>query len=348
MTAVDIFSGVGGMSIGAIMAGVDVKLAIDSDEMVAKTYAFNHPATTVIQADIKSITELKTINPSSIDILFGGPPCQGFSRSNLRTRNTENANNWLFKEFLRLATFWRPKWIVIENVKGLLETSKGLFLREIVDSLKAISYKVEFKVLNAVNFGVPQNRERLFIVAYPKNIKFQFPSVNHKTISVRDALFDLPELSNGNKIDIMEYGELPISEYAEVLRNGMIQSCNHGVSWNNKKVIDRYIHIPQGGNWKNIPLELMANYTDVSRCHTGIYHRINPDKPSVVIGNYRKNMLVHPVQHRGLSVREAARLQSFPDSFVFKGPLVNQQQQVGNAVPPLLAKVIFESILNVA
>jgi DNA (cytosine-5)-methyltransferase 1 len=348
MTAIDIFSGVGGMSIGAIMAGIDVKLAIDSDEMVAKTYAFNHPNTKVIQSDIKSILDSDFVHSTPIDVLFGGPPCQGFSRSNLKTRNLENTNNWLFKEFIRLATLWRPRWIVIENVRGLLETSKGHFLKEILKSLKNIDYKVEYKILNAVDFGVPQNRERLFIIGHPNHIKFHFPPTIHKTITVRDALLDLPQLPNGNKIDIMEYRELPSSEYAEFLRNGMVKSSNHGVSRNEKKVIERYGHIPQGGNWKNIPLELMENYKDISRCHTGIYHRINPDKPSVVIGNYRKNMIVHPVQHRGLSVREAARLQSFPDSFVFKGTLVSQQQQVGNAVPPLLSKAIFESILNVA
>jgi DNA (cytosine-5)-methyltransferase 1 len=346
MIGVDIFSGVGGMSIGAIAAGIDVRLAIELDSNVALTYVSNHPNTTLENKDIREVKEINVYNNSDT-ILFGGPPCQGFSRSNLKTRNIKNQNNWLFEEFIRVAKIWRPDWIVIENVKGLLETEKGIFLKNILQNLVKLEYKVSYQVLNASQFGVPQNRERLFIVAYPKKKRFLFPNQKNKTIvAVKEAIYDLPTLENGNKIDNMAYKCLPLSEYVENLRGTIITSTNHGVSQNEPYVIERYRHIPQGGNWKNIPVEFMSNYKDTSRCHTGIYHRIDENKPSVVIGNYRKNMLIHPVEHRGLSVREAARLQSFPDNFIFKGPLVSQQQQVGNAVPPLLAKVVFESVLN--
>jgi DNA (cytosine-5)-methyltransferase 1 len=307
----------------------------------------NHPKTTVLTKDIRDIQSLEIETFNKDKILFGGPPCQGFSRSNLKTRNVNNNNNWLYTEFIRMASIWKPNWIVIENVKGLQETAKGIFLKEIIKSLQSLNYKVTFKVLNASHYGVPQNRERLFVVAHPKNKVFKFPiPKENKIVTVKESLYDLPKLNNGNKIDIMEYECSPISEYGNLLRNGMAFSTNHGVSRNEQKVLERYTYIPQGGNWKNIPIELMKNYKDVSRCHTGIYHRIDETKPSVVIGNYRKNMLIHPVQNRGLSVREAARLQSFPDSFIFRGPLVSQQQQVGNAVPPLLAKAVFESVLN--
>jgi DNA (cytosine-5)-methyltransferase 1 len=130
------------------------------------------------------------------------------------------------------------------------------------------------------------------------------------------------------------------------MRNNQSGCLNHLVTRNSELVIERYKYIPQGGNWEHIPEHLMKNYKDKSRCHTGIYRRLDNNKPSVVIGNYRKNMLIHPTQNRGLSVREAARLQSFPDSFVFKGSIGFQQQQVGNAVPPLLAKALFSSILK--
>ena len=144
----------------------------------------------------------------------------------------------------------------------------------------------------------------------------------------------------------MGYKTKRCSTYARELRNNLEFSLNHGVSLNTDIVLDRYDHIPQGGNWQNIPKKLMKSYTDSSRCHSGIYHRLDENKESVVIGNYRKNMLIHPNESRGLSVREAARLQSFPDNFVFKGTLGNQQQQVGNAVPPNMAKAIFTKLLT--
>jgi DNA (cytosine-5)-methyltransferase 1 len=136
------------------------------------------------------------------------------------------------------------------------------------------------------------------------------------------------------------------SEYAQLMRHGSRTSKQNYVSKNADYVIERYKHIGQGKNWKAIPEELMQNYANKANCHSGIYKRLNPNEPSVVISNYRKNMLIHPYQDRGLSVREAARLQSFPDKFIFKGTLMHIQQQIGNAVPPLLAKAVFERILE--
>lgn len=146
-------------------------------------------------------------------------------------------------------------------------------------------------------------------------------------------------------VDVRPYRCEPHSDYAREMRGTGVNCGNHLVTRNAPYVIDRFKHVPAGGNWSDIPAEQMKNYADTSRCHTGIYRRLDPRKPSVVIGNFRKNMLIHPSQNRGLSVREAARLQSFPDSFVFKGSIGFQQQQVGNAVPPLLARAVFEVIL---
>jgi DNA (cytosine-5)-methyltransferase 1 len=130
------------------------------------------------------------------------------------------------------------------------------------------------------------------------------------------------------------------------MRGGLNICSNNLVTGNAPHIIDRYKFIPPGGNWEDIPKHLMSNYADVQRCHTGIYRRLRDDEPSIVIGNFRKNMLIHPSKHRGLSVREAARLQSFPDSFRFYGSIGFQQQQVGNAVPPMLAKAVFSQILS--
>ena len=166
------------------------------------------------------------------------------------------------------------------------------------------------------------------------------------TVTVRDAIGDLPVLRNGASTDEMLYRCTAISPYAQRLRGRLRRCHNHLVSLNAVTIVRRFKCVPPGGNWEAIPAHYMKNYADRTRCHTGIYRRLIYDEPSVVIGNFRKNMLIHPTQNRGLSVREAARLQSFPDSFVFSGSIGFQQQQVGNAVPPLLAKAIFDSIFK--
>lgn len=147
-------------------------------------------------------------------------------------------------------------------------------------------------------------------------------------------------------MDVLPYGRKAISEYAKILRGELIECTGNLVSTNSPFVLERYKYIPQGGNWSSIPDELMRNYTDKSRCHTGVYKRLKEDEPAVTMGNYRKSMIIHPWEDRGLSVREAARLQSFPDTYKFCGSIGFQQQQVGNAVPPLLAKAMFDALIE--
>lgn len=348
MIAIDLFAGAGGMSVGARSVGIDVQQVVESDVFAAATYLVNHkPKYGVFADDIRNFSPAPLVNRDNEGlIVFGGPPCQGFSTSNQRTRSSKNEANWLFKEFIRVAKETRPDWIVFENVKGILETEGGMFVDEIVDEFQKLGYTTSLKLLKAVDFGVPQNRTRFFIVASLHGISFDFPLPTHvNAITVKEAINDLPRIENGASEDYLGYSKTKISEYAKTLRCGLNGTYNNLVTRNNGVVIERYKHIPQGGNWENIPDSLMANYADKSRCHTGIYRRLEMNKPSVVIGNYRKNMLVHPTQNRGLSVREAARLQSFPDNFIFKGSIGFQQQQVGNAVPPLLAEAIFKKIL---
>jgi len=346
MIGVELFAGAGGMSLGAEMAGIEIKLGIEIDKHAARTFQCNHPQATVLNDDIRNVKTLPIKgNHSNQKILFGGPPCQGFSRSNHKTRNKDNPNNWLFKEFTRITDLWKPDWIILENVEGIIGTESGMFIEKIFKSFRKIGYTLEYSVLNAMDYGVPQNRTRLFIVGSLHGTKFQFPeSKKKKQITVKQALSGLPILSNGHPDIDLKYSTNRLSNYAEMCKQNCEIVYNNAVSTNSNLVLERYMHIPQGGNWKHIPKTLMGSYRDSSRCHTGIYHRLNEEEPSVVIGNYRKNMLIHPTEHRGLSVREAARLQSFPDSFRFHGNLGDQQQQVGNAVPPLLAKNIFEQI----
>lgn len=346
---IDLFAGAGGMSVGAMAAGVDVKVAVEIDKHAAVTYSANHPHTKLLNQDIRevNINGYCKAGKNDVKILFGGPPCQGFSTSNQKTRNKENVNNWLFKEYLRITKDQRPDWVIVENVKGLVETENGYFFDKINRDLQKLGYTTSYAVLNAADYGVPQIRNRVFIVGSLHGVKYEFPEPTvEKHLTCADALSDLPVLENGASLQFAEYSSAPVNAYQIMNRQYSELSTNNLVSRNNEMVVKRYRHIPQGGNWEDIPPRLLKNYKDFTRCHTGIYHRLSADQPSVVIGNYRKNMLIHPIGDRGLSVREAARIQSFPDTFHFHGSIGFQQQQVGNSVPPLLAYAIFNQILN--
>lgn len=348
MRGIEIFSGPGGMGLGAKYAGIDVALAVENNIYAAKTYLNNHKNTTVVVDDIKNIQEFRFQKKGEQTIVFGGPPCQGYSKSNRRTRTSNNPKNWLFLEFLRSINLVNPDWIVIENVPGLKGMDNGFFLEKICDDLHKKGYTPNFKILNAADFGVPQKRERIFIVASRNGIAFEFPNGDFKDnhITVADALIDLPFLDNGTKEDSLKYKGKATTEYAKLMRGRLRKATQNYVSKNSDLVIQRYKHIKQGNNWSDIPVELMGNYKDHTRCHHGIYRRLKEDEPAFVIANYRKSMLIHPTENRGLSVREAARLQSFPDNYKFFGSLDQKQQQVGNAVPPLLAKAVFNKIIE--
>lgn len=349
MLGIDLFSGAGGMSVGATMAGVHVSHAVELDLHAAATFQLNHPETTLIQSDIRAITaeDFTQSQKRRPIVVFGGPPCQGFSISNQKNRDRQNSNNWLYTEYLRLVEEIQPDWIIFENVKGIIETEHGFFLDAILSGFREKGYTTSHFVLNSANFGVPQKRNRLFIIGSLHGITLSPPvALETPFISVKSAISDLPDLNNGDTPDLSPYADCPPSAYAQLMRGSLTECHNNIVTHNAPHIIQRYKHVPQGGNWANIPPSLMDNYTDVSRCHTGIYKRLRDDQPSVVIGNFRKNMLIHPWKDRGLSVREAARLQSIPDWFRFTGSIGFQQQQVGNLVPPLLAKAVFELIMD--
>lgn len=336
------------MSLGARATGVQTVLAVEADRSAAETYAANHPGTPVFRGDIRTLktSRLREFRHHEDPVVvFGGPPCQGFSYSNLRTRSVDNNDNWLFREFIRVVAVVRPEWVVFENVIGIINTERGRFVNEVESQLAHLDYATASSVLNAKDFGVPQDRSRFFLIASRSAAPTSPRPTRRRTPTVWEAIRDLPRLRNGASESWMAYNDRAPSAYARRLRNGAARSPNHLVSCNSDEVIRRYTHIPQGGNWEDIPPRLMRNYADRSRCHTGIYHRLRASEPSVVIGNYRKNMLIHPTQQRGLSVREAARIQSFPDHFEFHGSIGFQQQQVGNAVPPMLAEAVFRAIL---
>ncbi len=348
---VDIFCGAGGLSLGAEMAGYDIRMAVEKDQSAAATYRLNHPGTLVLEDDIHNIRpqdRLALRDDERVFIVFGGPPCQGFSTSNTMTRNMQNPNNSLFEEFLRFVSELNPEWFLFENVEGFLHFENGKIVRLVEQCFNDMGYRVKHQVLWASDYGVPQRRNRFFMVGNRLGIDFQFPESYGTNVTVNDAIGDLPDLENGQMDQSLPY-KLPARKacaYARQMREGSKRSRQNYVSKNQDYVIERYTHIKQGGNWRSIPPELMQNYANTANCHSGIYRRLKAEEPSIVISNYRKNMLIHPTQNRGLSVREAARLQSFPDRFVFSGSLMHIQQQIGNAVPPLLAKAVFEKILE--
>lgn len=348
---IDIFSGAGGLSLGAEMAGTSIMFAVEKDKYAAETYRYNHNNTPIICDDIHNIDPLQHITPIGAGdqlIVFGGPPCQGFSTSNTVTRNMKNPNNSLFEEFLRFVSILQPDWFLFENVEGFYRFEKGTIRNKVKHCFEELGYTVNDAIVIASDYGVPQHRNRFIMVGNRNGILFQFPEKHKKVYSVVDAIGDLPELTNGQMEDSLPYRCVAkeAGEYAQLMRHGSRTSKQNYVSRNADYVIERYKHIGQGKNWKAIPEELMQNYANKANCHSGIYKRLKPEEPSVVISNYRKNMLIHPYQDRGLSVREAARLQSFPDNFIFRGTLMAIQQQIGNAVPPLLAKAVFKQILS--
>ena len=332
-----------------MQAGIKVVFAVERDKHAAAAYRMNHPNCHLFADDIRKLTDsyLRNIpDGGGPTVVFGGPPCQGFSYSNSRTRKLNNANNWLFEEFVRVVKAWLPDFVILENVQGITNTAKGIFLRTILDRLDNLGYTVKHGILHALQFGIPQRRSRFFLVGSRTNTVSLPRPEEGKPITVREAIDDLPLLQNGASASVLPYRHDEPSSYARSLRGVQSSTTGHLVTKNADTIVARYRFVPPGGNWMDIPDNHMTNYRDRTRCHTGIYHRLRSDRPSVVIGNYRKNMLIHPTQDRGLSVREAARIQSFPDWYRFSGTIGFQQQQVANAVPPRLAKAIFQQIVQ--
>ena len=351
----DLFSGAGGMSQGFRQSGFEVVQSVDKDRRAADTYSINHRTRDVVVADLTKLNPLDMarrigLRKGELTAIVGGPPCQGFSESNRRTRTLDNPKNSLYQEFFRYVSALRPLWFVLENVAGIKTLGGGLFLRAIVEEARKCGYSSRWQELNAAYYGVPQSRRRIFVIGNRIGAIIRFPVKTHgpdrkAIVTIKDALSDLPVLHVGDHRGRAPYRTpTPLSDYQALMRNGNNSVSGNLVTRNSTLVVDRYRHIKQGCNWEAIPRDLMKNYGDVSRCHTGIYYRLKWNEPSKVVGNYRKNMLIHPGQNRGLSVREAARLQSFPDHYEFIGSIGFQQQQVGDAVPPLLAEAVARSI----
>ncbi len=380
MKLVDFFSGAGGLTCGLNMAGFQSILGSDIHPVYADTFSSNHKTAQVIRSDIRELSEYDILNltglkPGELDLIAGGPPCQGFS-INAPIRSLDDQRNHLFKEYLRIAEILRPKAILIENVPGLISLGKGTVVEAIVRHLNKMGYSVDYKILFAGHYGVPQMRFRTIFIALRDSNNVEFPEPTHDASAVAnfagakklclklsplfsqhlkpkttvwEAISDLPELTLGQMIDDVVHHTPAQSEYQAMLRQGSTRLFNHGCAKLGAINLERLKYIPQGGSWRDIPYDLLPSGLQRAKRsdHTKRYGRLHPDELCSTIltkCDPHWGSFFHPTQDRAISVREAARIQSFPDHYVFTGNLTQQFEQVGNAVPPLMAKAIGETI----
>jgi DNA-cytosine methyltransferase len=391
---VELFAGAGLLGLGFLQSergSYKLEFSGEVDPVYVTTLGTNHKYLakhvsgyrTAVPKDVRPVDLRKRsalqplLSLGRVDVVIGGPPCQGFSSANRNSWDPANPNNRLVDTFLRYVRALAPSAVVLENVQGILWTPKaGVQARtstahHIMRSLRRAGYDVSARLLDAAWYGVPQRRTRFFLVALNRRLGITpgdlgewgpFPRPTHGPgllpyVTVRQAIGDLPSIGNGHLEATLSYRE---PHYSELQRSPYLQAMrshaacgvvtDHITSKQAEYVVDRYERIPPGGNWENIA-DLLTNYSDVRRTHSNIYRRLSWDEPAITIGHYRKAMIVHPEQDRGLSLREASRLQSIPDWFRFSGSpvgrvggLMHKQQQLANAVSPLVAKAIAERL----
>lgn len=333
-TYIDLFSGAGGMSLGFEKAGFENIFSIDFDKNSRQTYKNNFPNHVLIEKDIKYLTEkeiLELTKDKEVDIIIGGTPCQGFSMAgNIGRSFIDDSRNHLFKEFARVVSILKPKFFIIENVARIYNYNKGKTRKEIISLFNKLGYEIECKILNSANYGVPQVRNRVFFIGNRLHLQNKFPEKTHdknaqttinnskikRWVTIKEAIGNLPKLKSG------ESSNIP----------------NHEAMSHSEQMLNKMSYVSNGGSRYQIPEKIRPISGDVRK-----YIKYNADEPSICItGDMRK--VFHYAQNRALSVRELARIQSFQDDFIFVGSKLSQQQQVGNAVPPLIAQAIAKTI----
>jgi DNA (cytosine-5)-methyltransferase 1 len=386
---IDLFSGVGGISQGFHWAGFETIIANEYDKSIGNAYKINFPETKMIIGDIKDLDFKKImketgIRQGDVDVIAGGPPCQGFSMAN-RKRIDEDPRNLLFLEFVRAVKEFRPKCFLIENVMGMTAEKVAIKTQEksVVDSMSEyfneLGYSIAFKSFKAEEHGVPQMRRRVIVIG--TNIESKFDDLKFHRIgnlkrkylskeeisrikdiqhtlfeetlnsglkyptTVWEAISDLPQFEDGGGSDEMTYSTAPRNSYQKLMRESSKIVTNHISTPHSKEVIERMKLVGQGQNFQDLPVELRTKSV-----HSGAYGRLRADyiTPTITtrFDTPSTGRVIHPFSNRTLTVREAARLQSFPDHFIFVGTRTSQGKQVGNAVPPLVAKSIAEMFIN--
>lgn len=368
-TMIDLFAGCGGLSMGLEHAGFKATFANEINPICADTYKFNIniDESNVYVCDIDDFLkeiECKKINFGEIDLVSGGPPCQGFSMAN-RQRIIDDPRNILYKSYLKFLEIVNPKFFIMENVKGMTNKIDEIF--EDFHQILGDEYDISHRLLNAKNYGVPQNRERLFIIGNRIGVNSDeiFRNIenrNYPNYVLENAIADLPPLGinkfkNKSSIENDDVGYTkrfyvyPQSEFCEYINNGKIisQVYNHKNRYNNERDINIYTRLPQGANSLHESIEDIMPYKSRNHIFKDKYFKLKMSEVCKTITSHMKfdcNMYIHPTQPRGLSAREAARVQTFPDDFVFTGSQNSWYLQIGNAVPVKLAKVIGEEIIK--
>lgn len=348
---IDLFCGAGGFSIGAGIAGFYPILGLDHFEPAIKTWEYNHPDAISVLGDIRNIDPLeikevlKSKGVDNISLITGGVPCQGFSLAN-RKRNAKDERNFLFIEYMKYVKVLKPKFIILENVSGMKSTENGQFVSNILNMMDELGYNASVDLLNAADYGIPQIRKRLIFVGINRDfgdLTYEFPK---KTIlkeaeylTVQDAISDLPKLENNQTV--MEYNSEPKTEYQKLMLGEgklnikkALKLANHTAPNHPNATIERISRTKQGE-------PMYEKYKQRIRLNNTL------PSPTQLAGGIRPQFQFgHPEQNRGLSIRERARIQSFPDSYVFKGGLVQERVQTGNAVPPLLVYEITKALFD--
>lgn len=341
---IDLFAGVGGLSLGFEMEGFNVVVANEYDPSIAKAYIKNRSNPNMIVEDITKLPIIETFGKyaGKVDVVVGGPPCQGFSQKGQR-KTIHDPRNFLFKYYVDVVKNVRPRYFVMENVPNLLTAEHSYFKKEVFELFESLGYGVDARVLCAADYGVPQNRNRAFIIGKLHGNSIGFPKPLEKRVTIWDAISDLNYLNSGEGEEIQRYKLSPQSAYQEERRRNSQMLYNHVATNHSKTALERLKLIPPKGGKEYLPKEHLTK-----SIYSGTWTRMDADDISVTITTRfdtpSSGRFTHPFLDRAITVREAARIQSFPDTFVFYGSKTSQMKQVGNAVPPLLAKAIAEYI----
>ena len=342
MKIIDLFCGAGGFSLGFEMAGFESVLAIDKWDQAIETFNHNRSGDPAVSIDIHDFTDeriAELLSAHEITGIIGGPPCQGFSM--VGTRDAKDARNSLYLQYVRFVEQVKPDFFILENVKGLLTLKGGFFKRDILNRFGKLGYNVSWSILKASDYGVPQNRERVFFVGLKKDKfgrrKFEFPEPDKEhVITTRMAIGDMPSLDA--KEDPEHYATEPQNDYQRLMREGCSVITNNEVTSHSQQTRDVISHVPDGMSIKDVSEELYK-----VRNYNAAFKRMDSRLPSKTIDCGHRNYF-HYSENRVPTARESARIQSFPDSYFFTGNKGAQYSQIGNAVPPLLARALAEQI----
>jgi DNA (cytosine-5)-methyltransferase 1 len=380
---VDLFGAPGGLALGFKMCGhFRILACVDCDPAAAATYAGNFTEARVIVDKIQNIDASHLLREAEtgrekIDVVIGGPPCPGFSTvgrvkiaslaragkwnhlKNSHPRFIDDPRNILYKHFVRVVKALRPKFFVMENVFGMTSYNNGETVKQVLDDFGRIGYRTEWKVLNAVNYGVPQERKRIFFIGNRLGVPNQFPAPSHisqtenseknlkKAPTVWDAIGDLPRLRAGEGEERQYYNRKPFTHYQKWARRGSKFLFNHVAREHSERDMKLFRYMREGMRWSELPISLKKMYGYRDDVFKDKMKRLYRNRPAwTITAHLAKDgyAYIHPTQDRTITVREAARLQSFPDTFIFHGSRTNQFRQVGNAVPPLLAMAVAREI----